>query len=65
MGQLIDHDLVLTPEPELNHEQCCTHDAEQGIFEDKCFPIVVPPSDTTFRRSSGSLNSELMTENSR
>ena len=54
MGQLIDHDLALTPESEVEPGECCTQDAEQGIFEGKCFPIVVPPSDTTFRQSSGS-----------
>ena len=54
MGQFLDHDLALTPEPEVDHEECCTNEAEHGIFDEKCFPIVVPPSDTKFRKDSGS-----------
>ena len=54
MGQFLDHDLALTPEPEQDVEQCCRSEAKLGIFAEKCFPIVVPPSDTILRSDSGS-----------
>ena len=61
MGQFLDHDLTLTPEPELDHESCCTGDALNAQFREKCFPIVVPDADTTFRSSSAGDSSGLLT----
>ena len=54
MGQFLDHDLALTPEPEREVGECCRNEAKHGIFDEKCFPIVVPPSDTILRSDSGS-----------
>ena len=56
MGQFIDHDLALTPEPEFDEEKCCTEEAKKGEFIDKCFPIVVPKKDIIFNNTSGRIN---------
>lgn len=49
-GQFLDHDLTLTPEGEIEeHGECCTQEALRGDFEEPCFPIVLPRSDTFFR----------------
>ena len=52
-GQFLDHDLTLTPEGEIEeHGECCTGAALRGDFEEPCFPVVLPRSDTFFQQVS-------------
>ena len=54
-GQFLDHDCTLTPEGEIEeHGECCTEEALGGEFEEPCFPIVLPRSDTFFEGLSSS-----------
>ena len=47
-GQFLDHDISLTEEDKVEKLECCTEEATNGVFEPKCFPILIPDSDPTF-----------------
>ena len=47
-GQFLDHDISLTEEDKVEKLECCTEEATNGVFKNKCFPILIPDSDPTF-----------------